>query len=55
MAKKKDIRPVIRLLCAECKGNFYSTTKNTRNTEGRLELKKYCKTCRKHILHKETK
>jgi len=53
--KKKDIRPVIRLLCSECKGNFYSTTKNTRNTPDRLGIKKYCKTCRKQTLHKETK
>jgi len=56
MAKsKKDIRPVITLECTECKERNYATTKNTRNTTDRLELKKFCKKQRKQTLHKETK
>ena len=55
MAKKKDIRPVIVLECTECKERNYATTKNTRNTTDRLELKKYCKRDRKQTVHKETK
>ena len=29
--------------------------KEKKNTPDRLELKKYCKFCRKHTVHKETK
>jgi large subunit ribosomal protein L33 len=52
----KDIRPVITLECTVCKGHNYHTTKNRRNTQDRLELKKFCKKdCKKHTAHKETK
>ena len=54
-SKKKDIRPVINLACTECKERNYTSVKNRRNDPGRLELKKYCKFCNRHTLHKETK
>jgi large subunit ribosomal protein L33 len=50
-----DVRVIITLACPECKRRNYTTTKNKRNTEGRLELKKYCRWCGKHTLHKEAK
>jgi large subunit ribosomal protein L33 len=31
----------------------YTTTKNKKTTPDKLELKKYCPTCRKHTAHKE--
>ena len=31
------------------------TKKNKKNDPDRLELKKYCRFCRKHTLHRETK
>ncbi|MBI5167202.1 MAG: 50S ribosomal protein L33 [candidate division NC10 bacterium] len=49
------MREIITLACTECKHRNYSTTKNKRNTPDRLELKKYCKWCGKHTIHKETK
>ncbi|PIR90358.1 50S ribosomal protein L33 [bacterium (Candidatus Gribaldobacteria) CG_4_10_14_0_2_um_filter_33_15] len=52
MAKKK--KPFIKLQCSVCKEINYYTGK-TKNTEGKLELKKYCKHCRKHTIHKEGK
>jgi large subunit ribosomal protein L33 len=55
MASKKDIRPVITMACTECKERNYTTEKNRRNDQGRLELKKFCPRCRKHTLHRETK
>jgi large subunit ribosomal protein L33 len=55
MAKSKDVRPVITLACSDCKERNYTTQKNRRNDQGRLELKKYCPRCRKHTLHKESK
>jgi len=54
-AKRKVARPVIRLICAECKKGIYSTRKNPKNTPDRLEMKKFCRVCKKHTLFKETK
>jgi large subunit ribosomal protein L33 len=31
------------------------TTKNKKNTPNRLEFKKFCRRCRSHTLHKESK
>jgi len=49
------MRDIITLACTECKRRNYSTTKNKKTTPDRLELKKYCKFCQKHTVHKETK
>jgi len=56
MAKGKDIRIQVTIECTEAPGTSrYSTTKNRRNTTGRLELKKYNRVLRKHTLHREIK
>jgi large subunit ribosomal protein L33 len=55
MAKSKDVRPVITLACADCKERNYTTQKNRRNDQGRLEIKKFCPRCHKHTVHKEGK
>ena len=49
------MRVKITLACSECKQRNYDTTKNKKNDPDRLEMNKYCKFCRKHTLHKETK
>ncbi|NLY67245.1 MAG: 50S ribosomal protein L33 [Tissierellia bacterium] len=49
------MRDRITLECTECKQRNYVTTKNKRNTSERLELRKYCKFCKTHTIHKETK
>ncbi|MFQ5587898.1 MAG: 50S ribosomal protein L33 [Nitrospiria bacterium] len=49
------MRDIITLGCMDCKRRNYSTKKNKRNTPDRIELKKYCNSCRKHTLHKEVK
>ncbi|MBI5193483.1 MAG: 50S ribosomal protein L33 [Nitrospirae bacterium] len=49
------MRDIITLACGECKNRNYSTTKNKRNTQDKIELKKYCSCCRKHTPHKEVK
>ncbi len=51
----KDTRPVIALECSVCHERNYSTTKNSKTQKDRLELKKFCKRCRKHTPHKESK
>ncbi len=49
------MRDIITLACTDCKNRNYTTTKNKKTTPDKLELKKYCPTCRKHTAHKETK
>lgn len=60
----KGVRIIITLECTECRTNSnkrtpgvsrYTTTKNRRNTTGRIELKKFCPHCNRHTVHKETK
>ena len=56
MAKgKAKVIELIALQCTECKRRNYTTQKNRRNVEGKIELKKYCKFDKKHTIHKETK
>jgi len=50
-----DVRVIITLACNECKSRNYATTKNKRNDPDRIELRKYCKACRKHTVHREAK
>ena len=50
-----DARIKITLRCNECKQRNYNTKKNKKNTSDRVELKKYCRFCRKHTVHTETK
>ena len=49
------VRVKITLACTECKQRNYDTTKDKRTHPERLEMKKYCRFCRKHTLHRETK
>ncbi len=49
------MRNIITLACTDCKRRNYSTTKNKRTTPDKVELKKYCRFCHKHTVHKETK
>ncbi len=52
---KSDKRPKITLACGECKHRNYTTVKNRQNDRDRLEMKKYCRFCRRHTLHRETR
>ena len=44
----------ITLACTECKQRNYNKEKNKKNSPDRLEMKKYCRFCKKHTLHRET-
>jgi len=55
MAKAKSAVDLIALQCSECNRRNYTTSKNRRNVQGKLELMKYCRWDRKHTLHKEAK
>ena len=48
-------RVKITLACTECKQRNYDKKKNKKNTPDRMEVKKYCRFCKKHTVHKETK
>ena len=50
-----DVRVKVTLVCTECKQRNYDTKKNKKNDPDRIELKKYCRFCRKHTAHKESK
>ncbi len=54
MAKKEN-REGIALQCTVCKEINYLTSKNKKNTEGKIEINKYCPRCNKTTLHKERK
>ncbi|MGL4588893.1 MAG: 50S ribosomal protein L33 [Mycoplasmatales bacterium] len=47
--KKKAI-----LVCEECLTSNYAIKKNP-NSEERIMVKKYCRKCNKHTVHKENK
>lgn len=51
MADKK-----VHLACVECGHRNYATARSqTAVRTERLELRKFCKHCKKHTLHKEEK
>ncbi len=52
---KKEQRVMVTMACTECKRRNYNTFKNKQKTTDRLELSKYCRWCRSHKAHRETK
>ena len=48
-------RDIVTLACDVCRQRNYVTTRNRRTQQSRYERKKYCRFCRKHTLHKETR
>ena len=51
----RAMRVKITLACTECKQRNYNTMKNKKNDPDRLEMTKYCRFCKKHTVHKESK
>ena len=51
----RKMRKKITLACTECKQRNYNTTKDKKTHPDRMETKKYCRFCKTHTLHKETK
>ncbi|MCX5710292.1 MAG: 50S ribosomal protein L33 [Candidatus Omnitrophica bacterium] len=48
-------RETITLECTVCKNRNYTTTKNKKLHQDRLEISKFCRSCHKHTPHKEIK
>ncbi len=49
------VQELITFECTQCKNRNYHTTKNKKKNPDKLELSKFCNTCRKHTAHKEIK
>jgi len=52
MAAKKSLS---KIACTVCKKTNYFTNKTKAVAEKKLEMKKFCSTCRKTTPHKESK
>lgn len=46
---------IAKMKCSVCKNVTHFTTRNKKKLKEKLELKKYCKFCKKNTLHKESK
>ena len=55
MAQSKFSENLVKLKCSACKRVTYYVHKNVKKVEGKLALAKYCKWCKKHTSHKESK
>ncbi len=53
MARNKDTVIKVRLKSSESNHCYY-TTKNRRNAQGKMEVKKYDPFVRKHVMYKES-
>ncbi len=49
------MRDKIKMVSTADTGHYYTTTKNKRTMEGKLELKKYDPVVRRHVLYREDK
>lgn len=55
MGIKGKVDRMVVLACEDCKERNYTTVKNKKTSKERMELKKYCPSCKSHKPHKETK
>ena len=55
MSQGKFNEKLIKLRCSECKHSNYTTRKNKKTVERKIEYKKFCPWCQKHTPHKEGK
>lgn len=49
------MRDKIKLNSSAGTGHYYTTTKNKKNTPGKIEIKKFDPVVRQHVLYKEGK
>ncbi|WP_200967086.1 50S ribosomal protein L33 [Insulibacter thermoxylanivorax] len=49
------MRVIVTLACTVCKQRNYTTNKNKRTHPDRMELRKHCKFCNQHTIHRETR
>ncbi|TLS35535.1 50S ribosomal protein L33 [Pseudalkalibacillus caeni] len=49
------MRNKVILACTKCNRRNYTSMKNKQSSPDRIEVKKYCKYCNEHTIHRETK
>ncbi|HWQ75287.1 MAG TPA: 50S ribosomal protein L33 [Syntrophomonas sp.] len=49
------MRVGVTLACTDCKQRNYQTTKDKKKNTEKMEVRKYCKFCNAHTIHKEIK
>ncbi|MGI6551267.1 MAG: 50S ribosomal protein L33 [Syntrophomonadales bacterium] len=49
------MRVAVTMSCTQCKQRNYMTTKDKKKHPEKLELRKYCRFCNEHTVHKEGK
>lgn len=49
------MRVAVTMSCSKCKQRNYMTTKDKTKHPDKLELRKYCRFCNEHTVHKEGK
>jgi large subunit ribosomal protein L33 len=49
------MREKIKLVSSAGTGHYYTTSKNKRNTQEKIELKKFDPVVRKHVVYRESK
>ena len=49
------MRDKIKLVSSAGTGHYYTTTKNKRTMQGKLELRKYDPVVRRHVVYREDK
>lgn len=52
---KHSAREKIRLVSSAKTGHFYTTTKNKRNTPGKMEIRKFDPVVRRYVAYREAK
>ena len=50
---KAGARDYVSLECEECGSRNYRTSKRIKGSTYKVNIKKFCRNCRKHVLHKE--
>lgn len=51
----ETMKKKIILACTKCSSRNYTTNKNQTTSPERLTIKKFCKHCKEHAEHRETK
>lgn len=49
------MRVAVTMACTQCKQRNYMTTKDKKKHPEKMEVKKYCRFCNTHTVHKEGK
>ena len=49
------MRVGVILACSDCKQRNYAATRDKKKQTDKLEVKKYCRFCNTHTVHKEIK